>query len=64
VKGKRPKGKDIPIPCPICGKRICDCKGSPEGEFEIELKCSGACGFVSLGADYFRKILTKETIKP
>ena len=59
LKRKRHSGNDKPIPCPICGKRICDCKGTPEGDFEIELKCPGACGFVRLDTVYMRKFVDK-----
>lgn len=52
------KGQEIMIPCPRCGKRICDCKGMPEGDFEIELECPGKCGFVNLSVDYLKKVLT------
>jgi Zn-finger nucleic acid-binding protein len=51
--------KEIELPCPRCGKRICDCTGMPEGRFEIELKCPGSCGYVWLGAQYIRKIIDK-----
>ena len=47
------------IPCPKCGRRICDGKGIPEGVFEIELKCR-YCGLVWLGAQYIRKFLTND----
>ncbi|MBW2606118.1 MAG: hypothetical protein JRD05_00635 [Deltaproteobacteria bacterium] len=53
AKGK----KDTPIPCPICGKRICDGNGKPEGDFGIELKCPGSCGYVWLSAKYIQKHL-------
>jgi len=56
-KGAFVKGeKEIKIPCPVCGKRICDGKGLPEGVFEIELKCK-SCGYVWLDAKYLRKFL-------
>ncbi len=54
---------DIPIPCPICGKRICGVEGKPEGDFAVKLKCHGSCGLVSLSAQYIRKILTKHIKK-
>jgi len=51
---------EVEIPCPVCGKRICDCKGIPEGDFEVELKCHGSCGFVWVAAQYIRKFLTND----
>jgi|GEM_PF-3149812 len=51
--------KEIELPCPRCGKRICDCKGFPElTDFEIELKCR-SCGYVWLSTQYMRKTIDK-----
>lgn len=56
-KSRTTDSKEKKIPCPVCGKRICDAKGLPEGVFEIELKCKD-CGCVWLNAQYIRNILT------
>lgn len=53
------KRKEIELPCPICGKRICDCKGMPAStDFELELPCR-SCGLVWLSVQYMRKIIDK-----
>jgi Zn-finger nucleic acid-binding protein len=62
IKIKR-KRKDIPIPCPICGSRICDGEGVPEGSFGIELKCPKSCGYVWLDVDYLKKYLDSSKIR-
>jgi len=52
--------KEIPIPCPICGKRLLDFKGhSCPGNFEIEVKClhTKSCGYVRITAQYIEKKL-------
>ena len=53
------KHKEIELPCPRCGKRICDCKGVPAlTDFEVELQCRD-CGFVWLSTEYIRKAIDK-----
>jgi len=52
---------DIRVPCPVCGRRILDTKGSRiEGDAEIEVKCRGACGFVWINANYLQMCLTNK----
>jgi len=56
---ENPQNDDIKIPCPLCGRRICDGQGHvPGGDFALELKC-GICGFVWVTSRYLRKFLTK-----
>ena len=53
--------EEVEIPCPICGKRICDAKGEALGTLEVELKCSGNCGFVWVNIQHMLNFLTKKS---
>lgn len=62
INGSNGKGRDIPIPCPTCGKRLIDANGHRcYGDFELEIKCPNtrSCGLVRIGPQYIGKFLDR-----
>lgn len=52
--------REIKLPCPNCGKRLADLTGHRcEGDFAVEFKCPGSCGYVWVTTQYIEKILEK-----
>jgi len=54
------RGPDVPIFCPVCGKRLFDWQGpAPAEDFSIELPCS-SCGAIFVTSRYIKKRLTND----
>ena len=45
---------DVPVPCPVCGRRICDVQGRDQGDLSLEIWCPSCRCFVWLTANYLK----------